>query len=149
MSASLATISLFSTMKDDDRELLGSYGHFMPVAEGQVLIEEGAEQPYLYCVTSGELDVRRNSEAGVYVIASLFPGDSIGEMAIFDLAPASATVVARQFSQVWQISYEELMQFIADNPGAAVKILLTILGLMARRLRQADPATFRFSERSE
>ncbi|SDU16938.1 Cyclic nucleotide-binding domain-containing protein [Verrucomicrobium sp. GAS474] len=137
----LSAIGIFSTLKEDDRDLLASYGEFQPVAEGAVLIEEGQLQPYLYCILSGQLRVVRFNESDAFVIATLFPGESIGEMAIFDLSPASATVQATQFTHVWRIAYEQFMAFVTDNPVTGVQILTSLLITLSRRMKQIDPLT--------
>ncbi len=145
----LSAVGIFSTLKPDDRDLLASYGEFQPVAEGQVLIEEGQLQPHLYCVLSGELRVVRFNNDAAFAIATLYPGDSIGEMAIFDLSPASATVQATQFTQVWRIAYEQLMAFVNDNPVSGVQILTSLLITLSRRMKQIDPLTSGVAQKLE
>jgi len=142
---SLPAVGPFVNLKEDDRSLLASYGEFIPVQAEGVLIHEGDIQPNLYCVLAGELQVQRSSGAEAFVLANLFPGESVGEMAIFDQAPASATVVAVKFSQVWRISYEQFMEFVGDNPTASVKVMVSLLSTLSKRLRQIDPSAFRFA----
>ena len=137
----LAAVGIFGTLREDDRELLASYGEFQPVKSGAVIIEEGQLQPHLYCVLSGELRVVRFNATDAFTIATLYPGDSIGEMAIFDLSPASATVQAVHFTQVWRIAYEQLMAFVNDNPTSGVQILTALLITLSRRMKQIDPLT--------
>ncbi|HEY8966871.1 MAG TPA: cyclic nucleotide-binding domain-containing protein [Candidatus Methylacidiphilales bacterium] len=137
----LSAVGIFGNLKEDDRDLLASYGEFQPLQPGGVLIEEGQLQPHLYCVLSGELRVVRFNDSGAYAIATLYPGDSIGEMAIFDLSPASATVQATQHTNVWRIAYEQLMSFVSDNPSSGVQILTSLLITLSRRMKQIDPMT--------
>jgi len=146
----LPAVGPFVNLRDDDRSLLSSYGEFIPVQEGGVLIAEGDIQPNLYCLLAGELQVQRASANGqLFVLANLYPGESVGEMAIFDQAPASATVVAAKFSQIWRISYEQFMEFVSDNPASSINVMVSLLSILSKRLRQIDPSAFRFAYKTD
>ena len=54
----LPTFSWIGHLKQDDRELLSSYGEFFPGHPGNVIIEEGAMQTEVFVVISGKLEVR-------------------------------------------------------------------------------------------
>ena len=55
----LPTFSWIGHLKDDDRELLSSYGEFFPGHPGIVIIEEGAMQTQVIVVITGKLEVPR------------------------------------------------------------------------------------------
>jgi CRP/FNR family cyclic AMP-dependent transcriptional regulator len=142
----LPSFSWIGHLKEDDRELLSSYGEFFPGHPGNVIIEEGAMQTEVFVVISGELDVRAKQEDGTEtLLARVGPGETIGEISLFDPGPAAATVTAVEFSQLWRIADSDLMQFMMDNPGAGNVLLRTLASILAQRLRQMNPRAFGLS----
>ncbi len=134
----LPALGWLANMKKDDREVFGTYGEFLPIHPNKPIISEGEPQPYLYLILSGEFHIWKMKENDQSHIATLRMGESIGEMSIFDLSPASATVVSDAFAQVWRINYEDFMRFVEDNPGAAVKVLMALITTLAKRLRNSS-----------
>jgi CRP/FNR family transcriptional regulator, cyclic AMP receptor protein len=128
---SLPATKFLSGLRPDDRDILGSYGEFIPALPGTTLITEGAEQPNVYFVISGSLAVYRDGEE----IALLHEGDSIGEIGLYAPDKANATVAAKGFSQLWRINQVELRNFIQDNPVAGNEILTSLLTIVSERLR--------------
>ncbi len=88
-SPQLPAMGLVAGLKEEDRLLLGDYGDFLPVQEGQVLIEEGHKQDSLYFVISGVLHVHTDTDSKRILIARVAAGESLGEVNIFDPATAS------------------------------------------------------------
>ncbi len=133
-------------MKDDDRELLSSYGEFFPGHPGTVLIEEGTVQTHVLVVITGKLEVHARQEDGTeQVLAYVGPGETLGEISLFNPGPAAATVTAVEFSQLWRIADADLMEFMQENPGAGNLLLRTLASILAQRLRQMNPKAFGLS----
>ena len=51
---------------------------------------------------------------------------------------ASATVVAREFAQVWRISRENLEAFLETSPVAGGNLVVGIATQLSRRLRDVN-----------
>jgi CRP/FNR family transcriptional regulator, cyclic AMP receptor protein len=142
----LPTFSWIGHLKPDDRELLSSYGEFFPGHPGNVIIEEGAMQTEVFVVISGKLEVHARQEDGsVALLASVGPGETLGEISLFSPGPAAASVTAVEFSQLWRIEDESLMEFMQENPGAGNLLLRTLATILAQRLRQMNPKAFGLS----
>ena len=145
-SPTLPTFSWIGHLKQDDRELLSSYGEFFPGHPGNVIIEEGVQQTEVFVVISGLLEVRAKQEDGSEtLLAKVGPGETLGEISLFHPGPAAATVSAVEFSQLWRIADADLMQFMEDNPGAGNILLRTLASILAQRLRQMNPKAFGLS----
>jgi CRP/FNR family cyclic AMP-dependent transcriptional regulator len=143
---SLPIFSWIGHLKDDDRELLSSYGEFFPGHPGGIIIEEGKLQDGVFVVISGRLEVRAMQEDGTSaLLAEVGPGETLGEVSLFDPGPATATVIASEFSQLWRIADDDLIQFMTDNPGAGNILLRTLATILAQRLRQVDPKAYGLS----
>jgi CRP/FNR family transcriptional regulator, cyclic AMP receptor protein len=142
----LPTFSWIGHLKQDDRELLSSYGEFFPGHPGNIIIEEGAMQTEVFVVISGKLEVRAKQEDGTeLLLAQVGPGETLGEISLFNPGPAAATVTAVEFSQLWRIADADLMHFMEENPGAGNILLRTLASILAQRLRQMNPRAFGLS----
>jgi CRP-like cAMP-binding protein len=145
-SPTLPTFSWIGHLKEDDRELLSSYGEFFPGHPGTVIIEEGAMQTEVFVVISGKLEVHAKQEDGsVVLLASIGPGETLGEISLFSPGPAAASVTAVEFSQLWRIADSSLIEFMEENPGAGNVLLRTLATILAQRLRQMNPKAFGLS----
>jgi CRP-like cAMP-binding protein len=142
----LPTFSWIGQLKPDDRDLLSSYGEFFPAYPGTVIIEEGAMQTSVFVVISGLLEVRaKQDDETEPLLARVGPGETLGEISLFDPGPASATVRAEEFSQLWRIADSDLIVFMEENPGAGNVLLRTLATILAQRLRQVSPHAFGIS----
>lgn len=142
----LPTFSWIGHLKQDDRELLSSYGEFFPGHPGNIIIEEGAMQTEVFVVISGRLEVRAKQDDGTEILlAQVGPGETLGEISLFDPGPAAATVTASEFSQLWRIADADLIHFMEENPGAGNVLLRTLASILAQRLRQMNPRAFGLS----
>jgi len=142
----LPTFSWIGQLKEDDRELLSSYGEFFPGHPGNVIIAEGAMQTEVFVVISGELEVRAKQDDGTEaLLARVGPGETLGEICLFNPGPATATVRASEFSQLWRIADADLIAFMEENPGAGNLLLRTLASILAQRLRQTTPKAFSLS----
>jgi CRP/FNR family cyclic AMP-dependent transcriptional regulator len=142
----LPTFSWIGHLKEDDRDLLSSYGEFFPGHPGNIIIQEGSQQTEVFVVISGMLEVRAKQEDGTeIVLAQVGPGETLGEISLFVPGPAAATVTAVEFSQLWRIADADLNHFMEENPGAGNVLLRTLASILAQRLRQMNPLAFGLS----
>jgi hypothetical protein len=142
----LPTFSWIGHLKTDDRDLLSSYGDFFPGHPGNVIIEQGVTQTEVFVVISGELEVYSVQEDGTRILrARVGPGETLGEICLFDPGAATATVIATEFSQLWRIADADLIRFMEENPGAGNLLLRTLATILAQRLRRVDPEAFGIS----
>ena len=134
----MPSIGIMSGLDEEDCRLLGDYGEFMPVHPDQVLITEGGEQDSLYFVISGVLHVHTDTTEKRTLVARIGPGETIGEVNLFDPTVASASVTAREFSQVWKANRRDLEAFMNAYPAAAARLMAGLLGEMSLRIRRMN-----------
>lgn len=137
-SPRLPALGLVAGLEEDDRNLLSGYGEFLPVQEGQQIIEEGKGQDALYFVISGRLHVHSDKEGKRTLIARIEAGESIGEINVFDPGKASASVTAQAFSQVWKARKEDLETFVNAYPEAGNRLFSALIAEMSRRIRHMN-----------
>lgn len=134
----IPALGIVASLEDEDRRLLSNYGDFLPVQPGQTIIEEGKPQDSLYFVISGLLHVTTKVNESPHLVARIEPGESLGEINVFDPGLASASVVARAFSQVWRANRDDIDSFVAAYPQAGNRLLAGLLACMSQRIRRMN-----------
>jgi CRP/FNR family transcriptional regulator, cyclic AMP receptor protein len=97
-----------------------------------VLMTEGDAGHEFYVIIDGEVGVTSGGET----LAKLGAGTYVGEQALLDPGPRTATVTALRDTQAVLLSSREFYAAIDDVPGLSRKLLAG----MARRLRESSTA---------
>ena len=135
----ILNIPIFSRLKD--KELMGieQYMKILEVIPGEIIFKEGERGDYVCFVVEGSLDVLKKTESGEsIVISTLAKGRSIGEMAIIDDLPRSATVKAKYKSTLLTLSRESFDYILTKHPDIGVKILKGLASLLCMNLRKTS-----------
>ncbi|MBI5508154.1 MAG: Stp1/IreP family PP2C-type Ser/Thr phosphatase [Deltaproteobacteria bacterium] len=106
------------------------------VAAANRFITEGEPGDELYVVLAGEVEIIK----GDAVIVSLKAGAHIGEMALIDNAPRSATVRAKTDVNLLVMRREEFFGLIRSEPAIATKLLWSFVQVLSGRLRDTNEA---------
>ncbi len=117
----------------DDTNFLGMFSKetdTRPVAAGALLFAKGDTAHEAFIVKSGQLQVFD----GNFVYETLGPGDIIGEMALVDQSPRSASVKALSDSEVIPVNEKRFLWMVEQTPRFAVRMLK----VMAARLRHTN-----------
>ncbi|HZN92674.1 MAG TPA: cyclic nucleotide-binding domain-containing protein [Myxococcales bacterium] len=106
---------------------------------GSVIFSDGELGRTMYLLANGEVEVRGRSASGRHVpLVRLGPGECFGEMALVELQPRSATVVATRKSLLYSLNNLDLYRLFQNDNYAYVIVLQNICRLLSRRLRKAD-----------
>jgi len=84
----------------------------------------------MYVVVEGAIDVR----IGETVLETVEPGGMIGEMALIEHLPRSATAIAREDSKVSAVDRKRFLFLVQNHPFFA----LQVMEVLANRLRRMD-----------
>ncbi len=127
-------VSLFTGLNEAELELLSSHALTRAFPKHSVIINEGDTSDALYIVVSGRVKAYLSDEQGKEIILNIHgPGEYFGEMALFDDAPRSASVVTLEKTRLSIISRADFESCVRRNPDLAFQI---IRGLI-KRLRIA------------
>jgi serine/threonine protein phosphatase PrpC len=99
---------------------------------GQEIIKEGAAGDEMFIVLRGKIRLHKN---GAF-ITNLTPGAHMGEMALVDRGPRSASATAEERSRVLTLRRREFYQIIRKDPQLSVKLLWSFVQVLADRLRK-------------
>jgi CRP/FNR family transcriptional regulator, cyclic AMP receptor protein len=126
----LSEVALFSACTERELDRLARHAELVDFRAGDVLMTEGETGHEFFVVVDGEIGVTSGGET----LAKLGPGAYVGELALLDPGPRTATVTALRDTQAVLLSSREFYAAVDDVPGLARKLLTG----MARRLRHAE-----------
>jgi CRP/FNR family cyclic AMP-dependent transcriptional regulator len=135
----ILNIPILATLTDKELTVIEKYLNFIELTPEEIAFEEGDRGDYVCFVVEGSLDVLKTSETGEdIVISTLSKGRSIGEMAVIDDLPRSATVKARTKATLLTLSRENFDYILAEHSAIGVKILKGIARLLSLNLRKTS-----------
>ena len=107
----LTAIPLFSHLSPEEANRLAAFATETSLAEGQILMKQGDYSTELIAIEEGSADVLRDGER----IASLGPGDLIGEMGLLAREPRNADVIATSPMRVIKLTHWEIRRMSEDT----------------------------------
>lgn len=135
VAAMLGKVSLFAGLEPEELATLARAVRRRRCLKGTVILAQDEPGDVGFLIVDGAVDVLLESEDGrQFIVARLGPGDHVGEMALFDDEPRSATVVAAEDSELLVMRRDEFLSELLGHP----RIMLRMLVSLSRRLRRAD-----------
>ncbi len=94
------------------------------LAEGEVLMRKGESGDSLFMVNEGWFKiVTEDARGGELIINKTGPGETIGEMALLDHAPRSATVIALAPAEVLELKQDAFLELLDQRPDLALELI--------------------------
>lgn len=103
---------------------------FIQIKSGECLFREGEAGDVMYVLISGEAEITM----GGLSLDVCRSGDIVGEMAMIDESPRSATVIGRTDCQFAVIDKNRFHFLVDETPRFAIDVMR----VMARRLKQVN-----------
>jgi len=141
----LSRMRLFAGLSEDELAILEKLVFVNRVPVGDVVCREGDRSDFVCFVVRGCLDIVKNNEGGgEVVIAHLRPGDCMGEMALVDHEPRSATVRAAEDSTLIVLTRKGIEQLRKRSPHAVSLVMENIARLLCTHLRRTSSQLAQF-----
>ena len=137
----LRGLPYFAELPDDLLEAVCSASEQLDIEEGTDIISEGSASEEMYVLIEGEFTVTKRAGEKDVVLAKLGPGEVVGEIALLDMAPRTATVSAAMPSKVIRVPAESFERLLSDA-SVVRRMFQTVTG----RLRGIED-TVRHEER--
>jgi CRP/FNR family cyclic AMP-dependent transcriptional regulator len=102
------------------------------VAAGEALFRTGEPGKEMYLVVEGKIDVK----VGDKTVESVGLHGVVGEMALIDRSPRSATAIAATAAEVAVIDRDVFLTLVGESPAFS----LYVMKLMAARIRRMNDA---------
>jgi len=126
----LKTVDLFSRLPGQDLAQIAGIAHEISYRKGEELIREGEVGDALFLLVAGEVSVH----CGPQEISKLGERQAVGEMAILDNEPRSASVTAVSPVHCLKVEREDFQELMGEKREIAHGIIL----VLTQRLREAD-----------
>lgn len=134
----LAGVPLFASLEERAIDALLAATTTKRLAPREELFHKGDPGERLYVVISGHLKAKAEAADGKEVIFSLMgPTEVIGEIALLDASPRSATVEAIEHSELLTLHRRDFLPVLERHPKVAIRLA----GILAGRLRRLSDLT--------
>lgn len=128
-------VPLFSTLTQAQAESVSEAVVKRRYKRGEIIVEQGKKSNFLAIVLTGRARVVTTDTRGREVIlATMNPGDYVGEMSLIDNQPHSATVRAEVQTDVLILGRPEFARCLPENTSMAYAVMKGLV----QRLRHAD-----------
>lgn len=129
----LRKIPLFAGLGRKELERLGQLADEVDVPAGRVLMRQGDHGDQMFVIVDGSVRVERDGE----LVAERGSGDILGEIALIDEGPRTATVTVTAPSRMLVVGHRDFHALMDEFPTIRVQVLETL----ARRVRFLDRET--------
>jgi CRP/FNR family transcriptional regulator, cyclic AMP receptor protein len=126
----LQRVPLFAGLDREGLEQLGRIAEEIEAQVGTDLTHEGRHEGYFFVIVSGSVRIDRGGQT----INTMGPGDFLGEIALLDGGPRTATATTDAPSRLLKITYQEFHQLLDTSPG----VRTAVLEAAGARLRAMD-----------
>ena len=131
----LQACPLFSSLSAEELDDLSAVFQEVTVSPGAQFITQDAKDPSLYVLADGRLEVFRVGDDEEEIrLASVFPGEPVGEMGYFADGVRSASVHATNTSRLLRTSYDDLTDCFESIPAVAG----AFMDVVTHRLRKTN-----------
>ena len=127
---------LFRYLDDDERRQIEKLGEVKTIRANDYLIRAGDVDSTMFAVEEGRLDIIAKKDGKLTVVATVGPGDVLGEVAFIDDSPRSVAVKAGEESatvRAWD--KRSLSEALAFEPQLLAKFSVAMCELLVERLR--------------
>ena len=137
----LRKVPLFAELPEPDLQRLCAGVQEVRVPAGELLFAEGDEGARAYIIREGELEILKSSAGRDVLIAVRKPGEVIGEIALLQASPRTASVRARTDAVLLSLEKEQLDELLQTSSTALQAMFHTVLSRwrgMEAMLRQSE-----------
>ena len=126
----LKSVGLFKEISAEDLSYIAGIAEETEAAAGKLIFQEGDYGDCLYIIIRGSVRIHR----GEHELAVLGRMQSLGEMAVLDGSPRSASATAVEDTKLLKVGREQFLDVMRNSP----EIMHGIIRLLLARLREAN-----------
>jgi diguanylate cyclase (GGDEF)-like protein len=120
------------------RKFLEESGGARKLEPGEILVRQDDPAESMYWIESGVICILQGPLDSPRLLGFRFPGQVVGEIALLENIPRTASAVAILPTRMKSLSKEKFLAFLDLIPGVGVEIMR----LLSQRLREVQPAEY-------
>ena len=128
----LREVPIFADLSPEDLQKLAGIANEQWYPNSTTIFSQGDEGNEMFIIVDGQVQVVRSANGKDQTLAQRGPGEFVGEMAIIESAPRSATLVTQGDVRTLAIEGETFKQILRERP----EVSLAVLRSLSRRLRE-------------
>jgi CRP/FNR family transcriptional regulator len=128
----LREVPIFADLSPEDLQRLAAIASEQWYPNSTTIFHQGDEGNEMFIIVNGQVQVVRSADGKDQSLAQRGPGDFVGEMAIIESVPRSATLITQGEVRVLAIEGETFKQILRERP----EVSLAVLRSVSRRLRE-------------
>jgi CRP-like cAMP-binding protein len=126
---------LFRYFTEAERDRVETIGQTRRIRSGELLIRAGEQDATLFAVEDGHLDIIAKRDGSEIVVATVGPGDVLGEVSFIDDSPRTVSVRAGEDAVVHAWDKRTLSEALGFEPQLLAKFAVAMSELLVERLR--------------
>jgi CRP/FNR family cyclic AMP-dependent transcriptional regulator len=126
----LERVPLFAGVGSEGLEEIGRIADEIDVPAGKALTHEGRHEGYFFVIVTGTVRIER----GGRTINTIGAGDFLGEIALLDGGPRTATATTESPCRLLSMTHERFHQLL----DSSIPVRTAILEAVGQRLRALD-----------
>jgi CRP/FNR family transcriptional regulator, cyclic AMP receptor protein len=123
----LRSSPLGAEMTPSENGVLAEFVSLRSLADGEVLLPEGACDSLLHVVVRGRIHVVKDGAHGRTLLYTLEPGDLVGELSFMDDAPRYAALLASGPTEVLCLERKDVETLVDREPRVVYKVMRAIM----------------------
>ena len=138
----LQAMPIFGGISEETLQFLIDRAAIVSREADEYFFREGEKADAMYVLESGAVAISKQREGKEHLLKHLSQGDCFGEMALIDLYPRSASVMATEPSCAIAIDYTNMLDLHMHNLEQFTLVQMNMARELSRRLRLADEQLF-------
>lgn len=138
----LQSMPIFGGISKESLEFLVDHSNMVHLSPGDYFFREGDDAVSMFVLERGKVAITKQWNGKEHLLKQLSQGDCFGEMALLDLYPRSASVVAMEPSDAIELHSSILLKLYEHDLEQFTVIQMNIGREISRRLRAADKQLF-------
>jgi len=126
---------LFRYFNADERARMEGIAEVRRIAHDEYLIRAGQTDSTLFAIEDGHLDIVAMRDGEETIVATVGPGDVLGEVSFIDDSPRTVSVKAGEDTTVRAWDKRTLSAALSFNPQMLAKFAVAMSELLVERLR--------------
>ena len=130
---------LFRNLKLDDVRRFYDLSEKIKYKDGEIIIKEGENQPYLFILLKGKFDILKDKGNGEYTfIVSLPAGSAVGELSVITGDVTTASVKTNDNAVVLRIHRDDFFRFLREDTRRITTVYEAVIGELSKRLNDLN-----------